>query len=171
MPPKRYLSGLTKEELITEIMALIQRFPEVKQFYELKLSPHREQEIVNEFKKRIQQEFFPSRGLGQARLRVAQKPIQEFRKIEPSPSSLADLMLWYVELGVRYTNTYGDLYEAFYASMETMLEKTLRLMSEHSLKDDFHDRIKNLVVSTRYIGWGFNDTFESLFKEYSGHSA
>ena len=81
------------------------------------------------YKARIRHEFFPARGFGAARLSVARKAIANYRKLSPPPASLADLMLFYVETGVQYTNTYGDINATFYRSMETMFQRAARLIA------------------------------------------
>jgi hypothetical protein len=40
-------------------------------------------------------------------------------------------MLFYVEMGVRYTNQYGDINESFYTSMESMYENATKHISYH----------------------------------------
>ena len=57
--------------------------------------------------------FFPKRGF-KLRLKDARKVISDFKKLEPDPESLADVMLYYVECGVRFTNDFGDIDEPFY---------------------------------------------------------
>ena len=71
------------------------------------------------YKARIKNGFFPVRGHGAARLSVARKAIAEYRKQSPLPDDLADLMLFYVEMGVQYTNICGDIDAAFYRGMES----------------------------------------------------
>jgi hypothetical protein len=53
---------------------------------------------------------------------VARKAVSDYKKVSASKFGLADVMLYYVEMGVQFTNAYGDIDEAFYNSMESMYE-------------------------------------------------
>ena len=70
---------------------------------------------------------------------------------------MADLLLVYVETGVRFTNTYGDIDEAFYTSLENTYAKALALMRQEKLLVRFAARTAQLVRDTSGIGWGFHD--------------
>jgi hypothetical protein len=74
-------------------------------------------------------------------------------------------MLFYVEQGVKFTNAYGDINEAFYNSMENMFEKTVELMCKQDLKDSFQQRCQKIVTETSDIGWGFHDTLSEIYND------
>jgi hypothetical protein len=86
--------------------------------------------------------------------------------VGPPPDSLADLMLFYVEMGVQFTNTYGDINEPFYSSMETMYQRAAQLISANELRDRFEGRCLKIVTDTRNIGWGFHDELSDIYHEY-----
>lgn len=69
--------------------------------------------------------------------------------------------------GTRFTLDYGDIDEHFYASLERMYEKAIKLLLtlDEATIDDFYDRFEDLVTSTRNIGWGFHDTLGDIFYE------
>ena len=46
-----------------------------------------------------------------------------------------DIMLFYIEQGVKFTLAYGDINEAFYSSMEGMYEKALSAMNKLDVKN------------------------------------
>ncbi len=75
-------------------------------------------------------------------------------------------MLYYVEMGVAFTNEYGDIHEKFYSSMESMYEKALRVISEKQLEETFQNRCKQIVHETSDIGWGFHDTLSDIYGQY-----
>ena len=70
-----------------------------------------------------------------------------------------------MEIGVKYTNAYGDINEPFYASMEKMYQKAIYYIIEHGLKDVFVERLKKMVENTKNIGWGFHDDLGDMFSE------
>lgn len=106
---KQYLKNRFKEELIGDISELFQKFDMVKDYYQIQLSPQAEKQVSAKYKKIIENEFFPTRGIGKGRLSVARKAVIEYKKIAENPVEVADIMLFYVEQGVQYTNTYGDI--------------------------------------------------------------
>jgi Family of unknown function (DUF6155) len=166
---KQYLKSCSKEDLISDISELFKRFDAVKDYYQIKLSPQDEAQVSAKYKKIIENEFFPTRGYGKAQLSVARKAVTDYKKIAETPVGLADIMLFYVEQGVKFTNAYGDIDEPFYNSMESMYEKAVELIVKHELQDDFRKRCQNIVSDTSGIGWGFHDglsdTYSSAFND------
>ena len=131
---KRYLKARSKEELTGEISELFKKIPAVKDYYQVKLDPQAEGQVAEKYQKIIQDEFFPARGFGKARLAVARKAVNDYKKIAVSPASVADIRLFYVEQGVKFTNAYGDIDEPFYNSMEGMYEKAIGMDCETSTR-------------------------------------
>lgn len=161
---KQHLRARSHEELIADIADLFTRLDVVKDYYALRLNGPSD-DLISSYKARIRHEFFPARGYGAARLSVARKAITEYQKLAPPAASVADLMLFYVEMGVRYTNTYGDINESFYSSMETMYERAVQLLATGDLRDAFEERCRQIVADTRHIGWGFHDTLSEIYDQ------
>ena len=164
---KRHLAQRSHDELVSDIADLFTRLDAVKDYYALRLTGPSE-DLIAGYKATIRNEFFPTRGYGKMRLAVARKAITDYKKLAPPPASLADLMLYYVEIGVQFTDTYGDINTPFYSSMETMYEHAARLIAAHGLRDEFEARCKDIVDDTRNIGWGFHD---ALADSYAAHFA
>jgi hypothetical protein len=61
------------------------------------------------YKEIIARELFPVNDFGKARLSVTQKAIIEFKKSSNNKQANAELMIFYVETVVRYTDCYGDI--------------------------------------------------------------
>ena len=162
---KKHLKQSSKEALINEIAELYKRFNGVKDFYQLKLSPEQASAVSDKYKRVIQDEFFPARGIGRARLSVAKKALSDYRKIGPEPGGMADLMLFYVEQGVQFTLAYGDIDEPFYNSMESVYDQTLNHLLKWEIKDSFQPRCHQVVQDTRGMGWGFHDALTEMYHE------
>jgi Family of unknown function (DUF6155) len=160
---KKYLTNSSKEDLISDISELFKRLNSVKDYYQIKLSPQEEIKVSAKYKKLIEDEFFPARGIGEAKLSVAKKGVAEYKKIAESPVAVADIMLFYVEQGVKYTNAYGDIDEPFYNSMESMYEKSVEWIIRHEIQNIFKNRCIKIVENTSDIGWGFHDTLSDIF--------
>ncbi|HEY9663841.1 MAG TPA: DUF6155 family protein [Allocoleopsis sp.] len=115
---KKHLKDCPKEVLIDDIAELFKRFPAVKDYYQLKLSPGDDSQVLDKYKKVIEKEFFPARGIGKASLSTARKAVTEYKKVCTNPIGLADLMLFYVEqgedtsgIGWGFYDTLSEIYE------------------------------------------------------------
>ena len=162
---KPYLKQAPREQLAADIAALFTKFEAVRDYYQAKLFPESETEVIEKYKAIIKNEFFPSRGFGQARLSIARKAVADYKKVYRSKVSLADLMLFYVETGVEFTNTYGDIDAPFYDSIESMYKKAVEFIVENELQEAFERRCKRIVSETAEIGWGFHDAVSYLYEK------
>ena len=64
--------------------------------------------ILDKYRKRIVEQFFPKRGDGKLDLRSARRAIRDYRKATSDLAGTVDLMLTYVESGTEFTNQFGD---------------------------------------------------------------
>jgi len=163
---KQYLSQRSHDDLMSDIVDLFTKLDAVKDYYQMRLGGDSSGELLAKYKAAIQHEFFPARGYGQARLSIARKAITDYKRISPSIEDLVDLMLFYVEMGVAYTNAYGDINEPFYSSMETMYERAVELINKHNMQEQFAVRCTKIVGDTSSIGWGFHDTLAEIYDEH-----
>ncbi len=134
-----------------------------------RLAPEGEAAVIDKYKAVIKNEFLPARGFGKARLSVARKAVSEYRKLSRSKASLVDLMLYYVETGVKFTNKYGDIDEAFYEGMGNMYKWAVKLIVENELEELYERRCRRIVEDTSGIGWGFHDWLSDIYNENFGH--
>jgi len=162
---KKHLKTCSQEELINDIAELYKRFQPVKDYYQIQLAPQDETQVAAKYKKIIEDQFFPTRGYGQAKLSVAKKAITEYKKVTKTATGLIDIMLFYVEQGVRFTDAYGDIEEPFYISMETMYEKAVNEIIKHGQKNTFQKRCQKIVLDTSDMGWGFHDTLSEIYED------
>ena len=160
---KAYLMQRSPEELLEEALDIFARFPVVQDYYYAKLHPVDDTELLKKYKAAIRKEFFPEHGFGKANRSVARKAVADYKKVSGDPAGLADVMLYFVEMGVKFTNEYGDIDEPFYNSMERMFHKALQHLVAFGLQDDFEDRCRRIVSDSAHTGWGFHDVLSDLF--------
>lgn len=163
---KNHLKALPKEELIKEITELFKKSTFVKDHYVSKFDSEKSSEILNKYKLLIKNEFLPANGFGKARLSVAKKAISDFSKISNNTEFIAELMIYYVEIGVEYTKTYGDITETFYNSMEGMYDKALNLIMNEDHIDKFQKRCFKIIEDSDGTGWGFNEQLTEIYYNY-----
>jgi hypothetical protein len=164
---KKELADFDKKKLISLISELYDKNKSVKEYLDYYLNPD-EKAILKVYREKVREAFYPNRGFG-FKLAVGKKAISDFRKLKPAVDSLIDLMLYYVECGVEFTNEYGDIDENYYLSIERAYRDSLDLIDKHLLHDIFKDRALTVVHDTGNIGWGFHDTLGDLYYEiYAG---
>ena len=166
---RRTLTNLDKPELLDLIQQLYKLNPDNKVFLTSRLSTLDPSELAEPYRQIIRAQLNPARGEPTLSLRTARKAVTDFRKACDEPAAVVDVMLFYVEQGVACTNRYGDLYESFYNSMESMYESALGTIHESgdpALPDRFRERAYRIVRDTSGIGWGFHDQLNELYHSY-----
>ena len=164
MTINKELNKLDKDKLVKLICELYKKNKSVKDFFDYYFQPD-EKGLFEKYRDKVFEAFYPKRGF-HLKLKDAKQAISEFKKFEPTPKYLADLMLFYVECGVKFTNDYGDIDENFYNSIANMYEDALKLMKKKSLLEIFIQRTDKVVTDTRGIGWGFHDELGDINFEY-----
>lgn len=161
----KYLKDLNKQELEAEVKKLYTKFSNVKQYYEMELAQDTTA-ILEEFKAQIQKEYFPKRGYGKARSGVSRKVINDFKKISVFKSDVIELILFRVEMMIKFTDSYGDMDEPFYNSLDSSFEEACKLIKAEKLEAQFKVYCQELINSTHYFGWGVQDGLEYTFEKY-----
>lgn len=152
---KKELKKLDKDKLIYLVADLYKKNKSVQEFLDFYVNPN-ERELFEKYRDKVFVAFYPKRGY-KLKLKDGKKAISDFKKLGPSTDLLADLMLFYVETGVQFTNDFGDIDEGFYSSMATTYVAALTLMRKENLLDKYADRASKVVSDTSGIGWGFHD--------------
>ena len=162
---KKELKNLNQKELIQLIVDLYKNNKEVKQFLSTKFIGEEAIEVLfQQSKQKIKNEFFPDRGHGKLRLAEAKKAISEFKKLSNDEMKTVDLMLYYVEMGTDFTDSFGDIDQNFYNSMISMYEKVVSACElDEIYYHAFEERLSRIVRIADGIGWGYGDTIAELY--------
>jgi hypothetical protein len=161
---KKELKKLDKDKLIDLVADLYKKNKSVKEFFDFYVNPN-ERELFEKYRDKVFEAFYPKRGYTY-KLKDGKQAISGFKKLGTSTDLLADLMLFYVETGVKYTNDFGDINETFYKSLATTFGDSLTLMRKEDLLDKFEDRIGKVVDDTSGIGWGFHDYLVQVWIDF-----
>ncbi len=163
---KKELKELDRDKLIDLVADLYKKNKSVKEYFDFFVNPD-EKKLFNKYRDKVYEAFYPKRG-DNFKLKDGKQAISDFKKLEPSADLLADLMLFYVETGVDFTNDYGDINEGFYSSLESTYVAALTLMKKHNLLDKFKERAGKVVNDTSGIGWGFHDSLGETYSDFYG---
>lgn len=161
---KKELQKETKEKLISHLAELYKKYKPVKEYFDFYLNPD-ESQLLEDYKQMVQEGFFPSRGYD-IKLSVARKALNDFKKMGVSPESHLQLQLYFVQCGVDCLNSYGDMWEAFYTSMENAFDKSLKEASELGLLSKFKPQIDKIMKGADDKGWGFTDSMGDIYHSY-----
>jgi len=156
---KKSFKDLPQGDLVSLVTDIAQACPQAKEFLTVKFADNKNTEkILESYKKKIAYEFFPPNGFGRLNLREAKKAISDFKKICPDKTMAIDLMLFYVENCVEFTDTYGDINESFYNSAVSMYNNVAKEINaaDETLYKKFADQLKS-AAENACAGWGFQD--------------
>jgi hypothetical protein len=166
---KKELKALSPEELIKLLTECYKLNNGIKGFLAVRFAgDHAAEDLFHTYHEKVKNEFFPEHGDAQLRLGEARKTIREFEKITQNRRLSMELKLSYVEMGVVFTNTYGDIDGRFYNSIESMYRTVIEMLNEedsaqwHQL---FGERVRAVVENTEGIGWGFHDALADSYFE------
>ncbi|WP_040948242.1 DUF6155 family protein [Gorillibacterium massiliense] len=162
----KHLKQLNNDQLIDIVKACYGASKDMENFLAVRiLGDEAVESLFHEYRKKIVQEFFPERGDAKLRLQEAKKAISEFKKLTGSAKYSLELQLIYVENGVDFTLTYGDIDERFYYSMESVYADIIEQVNEDEtavMFDEFEERLEVIVSKADEVGWGFPEALADL---------
>ena len=161
---KAYLNKLSKQDIIKLAGNMYNINKQIKEYCDNLATPNPAGNL-NKYKNLVFDAFYPSRG-DKLKIGDGRKAIANFKKLKPPVEHIADIMLYYTEMGVEFTCEFGDIDEKFYDSMENNFMKTLEYMHKNNLLEQFKGRCRNVVDATVNTGWGFHDTLSDFYFEY-----
>lgn len=100
----------------------------------------------------------------QISLKNAKKAISDYRKATNDEIGLIDLMICYVEYGTNHLCEFGDMYDQYYCSLESMFSNSLKLMKKFQYEEiaHFESRLRHVVKNAEDIGWGYYDSIYDM---------
>ncbi len=89
----------------------------------------------------------------------AKKAISNYSKAAGDPIGEADLMIFFVECGNKFTLDFGDIDGAFYDALDRMYRRAIDKVLDlpHEQRGEFQARLKAIMTSSSNIGWGYHD--------------
>ncbi|MCB2312072.1 DUF6155 family protein [Clostridium tagluense] len=164
---KNILKEKSREELLELLIESYKTIPLLKEHISVKYgSQDNIEKILEAYKNKIYNVFFPKNMKTQFKIGDAKKVVNEFKRICSNEKLTIELRLYYVEMGIEFTNTYGDINEAFYNSVVAMYEavvSTINKQHDSEIYNNFKGRLKAVVEDTNGMGWGFHDELSNIY--------
>lgn len=150
---KKYVASLKKKELELQIIDLYDRFKEVKVFYDFAFNPQ-EDKLVDQAKAKIANEYFPvKRRKPRMRRSVAQKFIKHFMDIGVSPTKVADVMWFNLEIAQTFNEHRQLKQPAFYKSMANSFDEAVKYSATNGLIEEFKHRLLEVYKRAQLQNW------------------
>lgn len=148
----------TQRELIDEIAGLYKTFDNVKEYYQASFFSD-DKGVLIKYKSVINAEFYSKsrRQDPTARISVAKKAIRDYKKVSCSDMGLADIMVYYIETVIQYTNDYNVINESYYSSIISMYQQALEFIFKQELVDVFIGRLRDIKSAKDNMGWDYYD--------------
>ena len=98
-------------------------------------------------------------------LAVAKRAIREFSQASSDPGAIADLMIYAVECGNRFTLNCGDIDEDFYDGLIEIYAAAIKIVLQlpKDVRSIYRRRLEKIMESSDGIGWGYHDDLGNLF--------
>jgi hypothetical protein len=157
---RRHLNAQSKMSLLALVKDLYDASSSNRDFLQARVQAEAgDGTAVERYRRMIIEQFYPPRGFGKLKLAEARKAIRDYRRATGDPAGTIDLMLTYVEHGTQFTREFGDINEAYYNSLESVLHEMTQLLRKEdpALYPQFRERIQRLDTHADHIGWGYGD--------------
>jgi hypothetical protein len=89
-------------------------------------------EILEKYRGKIVEQFYPARGEAKLKLGEALKAIRDYRRATSDLLGTAELLMTYVEQAAEFTHEYGDIDQRFYNSVELALDELAALLIDEA---------------------------------------
>lgn len=159
------LKGYDRGSLLQLVGEMYRLSPANRNFLQARLLSDPE-DRAKPFKKRLRAALNPdSIGKDDHDLAAAKRTMREFSQASSDPEAIADLMIYAVECGNRFTLNCGDIDEEFYDGLieiyAAATKKVLQLPKD--VRNIYRRRLEKIIKSSHGIGWGYHDGLCDLF--------
>lgn len=163
---KKYLATLPKEELEEQMVALYEKFPDVKAYYNFIFNP-KEDKLEQEAKSKISNEYFPIKGKRpKLRRSTAQKYIKNFLTLGVDPFVVTDVMLYNIEIAQKYSAKRQISYESFFKSMLNSYKQVVDYVAANGIGRDYKQRILAIHDEVHRQRWDNQKEFERIYDNF-----
>jgi hypothetical protein len=97
----------------------------------------------------------------------AKKPISDYNKAAGRPEGVAELAIFYCENAISFSNEFGVDDDSYYSALCLMFVQALDavMLLPKNQREDFIDRLHDVMMSARDFGWGVYDECKEEWKK------
>ena len=165
---KKQLMYLSQQEVISLICNIYQSCPDAANILNARFNDKTYvKELMAESKEKIEKEF-SGRGMKVPSLSKAKKVISDFKKVSAAPEDVLELKLFYVECLAEFGNSFGDMPESFYSSLESVycdVVSSLNNLGSEDLFKAFYPRLKDIISEVDGLGYGLSDNLGTVLED------
>lgn len=159
---KKYLASLDKQQLQEQLLELYDKFNDVKVFYDFVFNP-KEEKLIREAKAKISNEYFPIKSKRpKLRRSVAQKLIKHFLSLGVDASATADVMLFTIEVALKYSAKREIRYASFFKSIQNSYEQVVHYVIASGIVLEYKKRILEIYDEVKRQKWNNYYEFEFI---------
>ncbi|WP_375331264.1 hypothetical protein [Candidatus Tisiphia endosymbiont of Oplodontha viridula] len=162
---RKTLNGCSDGDIIGLIAELYSLSKSNKDFLETRFLP--DNSALERYKAKIKKHLAPNepwKDSQQISLKEAKKILSDYKKATSDKVGLIDLMVYYVECGTDFLCEFGDMYEQYYISLESVFENTIKIMQQFDETEMgyFIQRLHVVVKKAEHMGWGYYDAISEM---------
>ena len=163
---KKYLASLPKQALEEQVLALYDKFGDVKAYYDFVFNP-KEDKLEREAKLKISNEYYPAKAKrAKMRRSVAQKYIKHFITLGVDPYVTANVMLYNIEIAQQYSSEKTIKYSSFYKSMYNSYKQAAEYITANGMAADFKPRVTAIYKEVLRQRWENRYDFEQVHDNF-----
>ncbi|MDR1606157.1 MAG: hypothetical protein LBS41_03485 [Streptococcaceae bacterium] len=170
---KRQLKEMTHQELIDLISTLYKENKSTKDLINLKFQGDSfEEKVFEEYKEKAEKIIHPKRsrlGIG-FDIKSLKALFKDYQKLNPKSVYLLELQAFYLEGGLEFTNTFGDIDMTFYNYLCTLYSNIVDTIFDEDedegeqLFQRFKERLASYIEQADF-GWGVQEYFLDAYME------
>ena len=161
---KKYLSGLSKNQIEEQFLELYTKFADVKTYYDFVFNPN-EEKLLHEAKVKISNEYFPTKSKRpKMRRSTAQKIIKHFISLGVDAFVIADIMLYNIEIAQVFSEKNRNINDSFYKSFYNSFSQSVSFMMEKGIIEEFKSRLQKIVANSIKQKWSNQYEFNAILE-------
>lgn len=159
-----HLNKSDKEDLITEVVTLFEKFDNVKEFYRGELSADNNP-VLDTYKKKITQAYLKVNPKERSTNLNVNKLIAAFKKVNLYKDELIDLNLHRVECGVAAFARDKNRTETFYNCILKSFEEAVNIIVSQNLVAEYETRLESIIKNTGEGKYEIRSKLQSIFEK------
>ncbi|RRR71957.1 MAG: hypothetical protein EI684_10825 [Candidatus Viridilinea halotolerans] len=169
-PSKRamrdFLQNQTHAQLLELLLLLAEKQDGIRECIGAQMGLGFNEELLAHHRTLIERAMFPSgRQLDDPHLASAQQAIKAYQQISTNHAGVADLMLYYVELGINYAEQCSSHRASFGRNLTRMYLTAVKHIVRHDMQSLFRERCEEIVTDASEIPLYFYEDMVIAYDE------